>query len=47
MNDCAEEMIEMSRVEGEHETFFSSTIATHQLLPMMKRVLDGAKARSV
>jgi demethoxyubiquinone hydroxylase (CLK1/Coq7/Cat5 family) len=38
MGECAEDMMEMSRVEGEHETFFRSTVAEHHLLPMMKRV---------
>lgn len=38
MSDCALEMIEMSRVEGEHEAFFSSTVAGHRLLPLMKKV---------
>ena len=38
MPDCACEMMEMSRVEAEHEQFFSATVAGHRLLPMMKRV---------
>jgi len=38
LKDCVEEMMEMSRVEAEHEAFFSSTVAGHRLLPMMKRV---------
>ena len=38
MPDCVEEMMEMSRVEGEHEAFFSRTVAGHHLLPVMKRV---------
>ena len=38
MPDCVEQMLEMSRVEGEHEQFFSKTVAGHRLLPVMKRV---------
>jgi len=38
MNECFDEMMEMSRVEGEHETFFSQTVANHRLLPITKRV---------
>jgi demethoxyubiquinone hydroxylase (CLK1/Coq7/Cat5 family) len=38
MHDCAEEMLEMSRVEGEHEIFFSQTIAKHRLLPLTKTI---------
>lgn len=38
MTNCVDEMMEMSRVEGEHEAFFSSTVAGHRLLPTMKRV---------
>jgi demethoxyubiquinone hydroxylase (CLK1/Coq7/Cat5 family) len=37
MIDCFDEMMEMSRVEGEHEIFFSQTVAAHRLLPLTKR----------
>jgi len=37
MKECVEEMIEMSRVEAEHETFFSRTVAGHRLLPLTKK----------
>ena len=37
MPDCFEEMMEMSRVEGEHEIFFSRTVAAHRLLPITKK----------
>ena len=40
MNDCADEMMEMSRVEGEHEAFFSATVAAHRLLPAMRRLFN-------
>lgn len=37
MTECFEEMMEMSRVEGEHEDFFRAIIAEHRLLPITKR----------
>ena len=37
MHECFEEMMEMSRVEGEHEIFFSQAVASHRLLPITKR----------
>lgn len=37
MPDCFEEMMEMSRVEGEHEIFFRQTIAAHRLLPITRK----------
>jgi rubrerythrin len=37
MDECFDEMMKMSRVEGEHEVFFSQTVATHRLLPITKR----------
>ena len=37
MNDCFDEMMEMSRVEGEHEEFFRKIIADHRLLPITRR----------
>ncbi|MEP6901518.1 MAG: demethoxyubiquinone hydroxylase family protein [Actinomycetota bacterium] len=36
MPDCAEEMMEMSLTEGEHELFFSQVVANHRLLPITK-----------
>lgn len=38
MDECAKEMMEMSETEGEHETFFSQTVAKHKLLPITKSV---------
>jgi hypothetical protein len=29
-------MMEMSRVEGEHESFFRQTVASHRLLPITR-----------
>ena len=37
MHECFDEMMEMSRVEGEHELFFSQIVAQHRLLPLTKR----------
>lgn len=37
MSECFNEMMEMSRVEGEHEEFFRKIIANHRLLPVTKR----------
>ena len=37
MHDCFEEMMEMSRVEGEHEIFFSRAVSKHRLLPITRR----------
>ena len=36
MPECFEEMMERSRVEGEHETFFRQVVANHRLLPITK-----------
>jgi rubrerythrin len=36
MQSCFEEMMEMSRVEGEHEEFFRQTVSHHRLLPVTK-----------
>ncbi|HVE57899.1 MAG TPA: demethoxyubiquinone hydroxylase family protein [Pyrinomonadaceae bacterium] len=38
MRDCAEEMLEMARIEGEHETFFSQAVTGHRLLPLAKTI---------
>lgn len=38
MYDCVEDLLDMARVEIEHETFFHETVAGHRLLPVMKRV---------
>ena len=37
MKECVKEMLEMSRVEAEHELFFSQTVANHRLLPLTKK----------
>jgi demethoxyubiquinone hydroxylase (CLK1/Coq7/Cat5 family) len=36
MQSCFDEMMEMSRVEGEHESFFRQTVASHRLLPITR-----------
>ena len=38
LKDCQIEMLEMARVELEHEIFFRQTVAKHKLLPLMKAV---------
>jgi demethoxyubiquinone hydroxylase (CLK1/Coq7/Cat5 family) len=38
MQDCVEEMMEMSAKELEHEQFFSQTVAKHRLLPITKAI---------
>jgi demethoxyubiquinone hydroxylase (CLK1/Coq7/Cat5 family) len=38
MHDCVDDLLEMARVELEHEIFFRETVAGHRLLPAMKRV---------
>jgi demethoxyubiquinone hydroxylase (CLK1/Coq7/Cat5 family) len=37
MDDCAAQMMEMSRTELEHEVFFRQTIAGHRLLPAARK----------
>lgn len=37
MEDCYEDMMEMSRVEGEHEVYFRSVVKDHRLLPLTKK----------
>lgn len=38
MPDCVEDLLDMARVELEHEDFFRETVRGHRLLPVMKRV---------
>lgn len=38
MSDCVADLLDMARVEVEHEEFFSSVVAGHRLLPIMKKV---------
>lgn len=37
MTECADEMMEMSRVEQEHEDFFREIVSKHRLLPITKK----------
>lgn len=37
MDECFNEMMAMSAVEGEHEEFFRKIIADHRLLPLTKK----------
>ncbi len=38
LEDCENEMMEMSRVEAEHEEFFSNAVAGHRFLPISKKI---------
>ncbi|MEP6686357.1 MAG: ferritin-like domain-containing protein [Verrucomicrobiota bacterium] len=38
MEECVEDLLDMARVELEHEVFFRETVAGHRLLPVMKRL---------
>jgi rubrerythrin len=38
MDDCVADLLDMARVEVEHEEFFRGVLANHRLLPMMKRL---------
>ncbi len=38
MDECVEDLLDMARVEAEHEAFFRQTIIGHRLLPAMKKV---------
>jgi demethoxyubiquinone hydroxylase (CLK1/Coq7/Cat5 family) len=38
MQDCIDDLLDMARVELEHEIFFRETVAGHRMLPIMKRV---------
>jgi rubrerythrin len=37
MQTCFDEMMQMSRVEQEHEDFFRQTVSQHRLLPITKK----------
>ncbi len=38
MDECVADLLDMARVEVEHEEFFRRVVANHRLLPVMKRV---------
>lgn len=38
MEECLEDLLDMARVELEHELFFREVVAGHRLLPIMRRV---------
>jgi hypothetical protein len=38
MHDCVDDLLDMARVELEHEIFFRETVTGHRMLPLMKRV---------
>jgi rubrerythrin len=37
MTECFEELMEMARVEQEHEDFFRAVVAKHRLLPITRK----------
>lgn len=37
MGDCVDDLLDMARVEVEHEEFFRETVTGHRLLPVMQR----------
>lgn len=39
LKECVAEMLEMSKVEAEHEAFFRRTVANHRLLPAARKLL--------
>lgn len=36
MRECVDELMDMARVEAEHEIFFRRVVAEHRLLPLMR-----------
>lgn len=38
MNECFDDMMKMSRTEGEHEEFFRAVVAGHKYLPTARRL---------
>ena len=36
--DCVDDLLNMARVEAEHEVFFRETVRGHRLMPVMRRV---------
>jgi len=38
MHECLDDLLDMARVELEHELFFREVLTGHRLLPVMKRV---------
>jgi demethoxyubiquinone hydroxylase (CLK1/Coq7/Cat5 family) len=38
MQVCVDDLLDMARVEAEHEVFFRETVKDHRLLPAMKRL---------
>ena len=38
LDECVEDLLDMARVELEHEVFFRDVVTGHRMLPVMKRV---------
>jgi rubrerythrin len=39
MQDCVDDLLDMARVEVEHEVFFREVVSGHRLLPLMRKVI--------
>ena len=40
MDECVADLLDMARVEAEHEIFFRETVTGHRLLPLMKKLFS-------
>lgn len=40
MAECVEDLLDMARVEVEHEIFFREVVTGHRLLPVMKKLFN-------
>ena len=38
MQECVDDLLDMARVEAEHEVFFRNVVTGHRMLPLMKKV---------
>lgn len=38
MSECVDDLLDMARVEAEHEIFFREMVTGHRLLPVMRKV---------
>ncbi|MEO8042551.1 MAG: ferritin-like domain-containing protein [Acidobacteriota bacterium] len=38
MQDCVDDLLDMARVEVEHEVFFREIVTGHRMLPLMRKV---------
>lgn len=40
MDECVDDLLDMARVEAEHEIFFREMVSGHCLLPLMKKIFS-------